>query len=563
MNVVLIALPGGQAPSLARHIMDEFPVDARAFEFDLTDVEQLQYHLPEILSAFPVDFLINNAGIGGTANIAETTIDQIDRIIQLNVRTTALLTRMMIPHLLQHERSHILNISSMAAFTPIAYKTVYPASKAFITSFSLGLREEFAGTGLSVSVACPGPILTNSGTARRIIGQGLKARLGLLPTHQIARVAIRLTLTGQPVIIPGIANRISHFLMQLMPGTLRLRLISREVKKKCSTAYEQDTHHRRLGPPGANLTRELYRLGHDLRLLVRPTANLRTLADIPAELFHGDINDPLAVSNAVAGCEYVVHAASITGQWGISFEEYERVNFTGTVHIAEACRARSVRKLIYVSTANTLGHGTKKEPGNELAGFSLFSAGSGYINSKYLAQQYILEQVEKHGLPAVVVNPTFIIGPYDVRSSGRLLLHGIRSPMVWCPPGGKNFVHVADVCRGIAQAIEKGKPGDCYLLAGENLTYREFFRIVGQATGRKPWLLTVPSWALRLGGMIGSLAGSVTGRRPKLNNTTARLLCMGNYYSGRKSERELGMRYVSAKRAVTDACAWLKENDYF
>ena len=232
MNLVLIALPGGQAHSLARHIMEEYPVDVRAFEFDITDVDQLQYHLPAIVDAYPVDFLINNAGVGGTAPMAETPLENIDRIIQLNVRGTALLTRIMIPHLLEQTRSHILNISSMAAFTPIAYKTVYPASKAFITSFSLGLREEFAGTGLSVSVACPGPILTNSGTARRIIGQGLKARLGLLPTHEIAKVAIRLTLAGQPVIIPGVANRISHFLMQLMPGNLRLRIISREVKKE-------------------------------------------------------------------------------------------------------------------------------------------------------------------------------------------------------------------------------------------------------------------------------------------------------------------------------------------
>jgi len=219
MNLVLIALPGGQAHSLARHIMEEYPVDVRAFEFDITDVDQLQYHLPAIVDAYPVDFLINNAGVGGTAPMAETPLENIDRIIQLNVRGTALLTRIMIPHLLEQTRSHILNISSMAAFTPIAYKTVYPASKAFITSFSLGLREEFAGTGLSVSVACPGPILTNSGTARR-------------PTHEIAKVAIRLTLAGQPVIIPGVANRISHFLMQLMPGNLRLRIISREVKKE-------------------------------------------------------------------------------------------------------------------------------------------------------------------------------------------------------------------------------------------------------------------------------------------------------------------------------------------
>lgn len=315
---------------------------------------------------------------------------------------------------------------------------------------------------------------------------------------------------------------------------------------------------------GANLTRELYRLGHDVRVLVRPTANLRTVADIPVEIFHGDVCDPGSVRLAVTGCDYVVHAASITEQWGVPFEDYERVNFTGTRHVADACREQGVGRLIYVSTANTLGHGTRREPGNELSGFALFSAGSDYINSKYLAQQYVLEQVEKHGLDAVVVNPTFIIGPYDARpSSGKLILHSVRARWVWYPPGGKNFVHVADVCRGIALAMEHGKPGDCYLLAGENRSYREFFRIVNHAVRRKRFLLPIPAWVLKAGGMAGSLAGKLTGRRPKLNYTTARLLCLGNYYSGRKSERELGMRYVSTETAVADACAWLQENDYF
>ncbi len=315
---------------------------------------------------------------------------------------------------------------------------------------------------------------------------------------------------------------------------------------------------------GANLTRELYRLGHDIRLLVRPTASLRLLDDIPAEIFHGDVQHEAAVNLAVQGCEYVVHAASITDQWGVTFEDYERVNYTGTILIADACRRHNVRKLIYVSTANTLGPGSKTEPGNELAGFSLFGAGSGYINSKYLAQQYVLEQVEKHGLPAVVVNPTFIIGPHDARpSSGKLLLHGIKSRWVWCPPGGKNFVHVGDVCRGIALAMEKGKPGNCYLLAGENLSYREFFRIVSRTVRRKRMLLTIPAWVLKAGGLAGSLTGKLTGHKPRLNYTTASLLCLNNYYTGRKSERELGMRYASAEAAVADACAWLKENDYF
>lgn len=234
MHIVLIALPGGNTASLARQLMEAYAIDVRVFEFDLTDAAALEKHISEIIRLYPVDFLINNAGIGGTEAITETPLEKIDRIILLNVRSTALLTRQLIPHMLQHEKSYIMNISSMAAFTPIAYKTVYPASKAFISVFSLGLKEELAGTGISVSVVYPGPILTNSGTARRIIGQGLKGRMGLLPTPDIAQKAIRMTLAGSPVIIPGIMNRISHFLMQLLPTGFKMKLVSREVKKEIS-----------------------------------------------------------------------------------------------------------------------------------------------------------------------------------------------------------------------------------------------------------------------------------------------------------------------------------------
>ncbi len=232
MNVILVALPGGNTSSLAVSLCREYQVDARVFEFDLTDSHALKSNIEAITTTFDIDFLINNAGTGGTSPITDTSLENIDRIIQLNVRSTALVTRLLIPHLLEHERSYIMNISSMAAFTPIAFKTVYPASKAFISSFSHGLREELSGTGLSVSVVYPGPIMTNSNTSRRIIGQGLKGKLGLLPTPRIAEIALKGTLAGQPVIIPGWMNKVNHLLMSILPLDLKLKIVSGAVKKE-------------------------------------------------------------------------------------------------------------------------------------------------------------------------------------------------------------------------------------------------------------------------------------------------------------------------------------------
>ncbi|MGN7824681.1 SDR family NAD(P)-dependent oxidoreductase [Chitinophaga sp. 22536] len=231
-NLILMALPGGNMFSLAESLELEYGVDVRFFEFDMTNTTLLQQTLEEVMSQYQVDFLVNNAGIGGTSAITDTSLERIDSIIQLNIRSTVIVTRMLIPHLLQHKESYIMNIASMAAFTPIAYKTVYPASKAFISSFFLGLREELSGTGLFVSVVYPGPIMTNSHTSRRIIGQGFKGKMGLLNTSEIAAIALKGTFSKCRVIIPGLMNRINHTLMQLLPLSFKLKLVSREVKKE-------------------------------------------------------------------------------------------------------------------------------------------------------------------------------------------------------------------------------------------------------------------------------------------------------------------------------------------
>jgi dihydroflavonol-4-reductase len=115
---------------------------------------------------------------------------------------------------------------------------------------------------------------------------------------------------------------------------------------------------------GANLTRELYRMGFDIRILIRPSADVKGIADIPCEIFYGCIDNNNDVQEAVKGCHIVIHAACITEQWGISFAEYERTNFTATKYITGACLMHQVEKFIYVSTANTIGPGNKNNPGN-------------------------------------------------------------------------------------------------------------------------------------------------------------------------------------------------------
>lgn len=296
---------------------------------------------------------------------------------------------------------------------------------------------------------------------------------------------------------------------------------------------------------------------------MRASANTNIVADIPCEIFYGEISDAEDVLNAVSGCSYVVHTASVTAQWGVSPEAYQLINYKGTVNVAEACIYHGVEKLIHISTANTIGPGSRDKPADELYSFGLTNISSGYVSSKYIAQQYVLEQVERRGLAAVVINPTFMLGAYDTGpSSGKLILHGINKRFFFYPPGGKNFVAVNDVAAGIANAIERGRTGECYLMAGENLSYREFFQLLRKVSGRRAVMIQIPELLLKMFGILGTLFSMITGRATKLNYSSAYMLCLYNYYSGKKSERDLDISYVPAEKAIEDALQWFRENNY-
>jgi dihydroflavonol-4-reductase len=315
---------------------------------------------------------------------------------------------------------------------------------------------------------------------------------------------------------------------------------------------------------GANLVKALFRLGYEVRAMVRPHASLEVLTGIPCEIFYGHIDNPAAVQAAVAGCHYVVHAAAITDQWHISPEDYERINFTATKYVAEACMRSAVKKLVYVSTANTIGPGTANHPGTELNGFTLFKANSAYIATKYLAQQYLLEQAERSNLPVVIVNPAFMIGPNDSKpSSGKLLLYAMRKGIKFYPPGGKNFVYIDDVCRGIIRAIDHGKTGSCYLLAAHNMSYKDFFKLVSKTGGASGVFIPLPGLLIKLVALAATVIGKIVRRPPKLTYSMAFLACLPVYYSGKKAEKDLGIQYTPIEEAVRRSLQWFRENEYY
>ena len=231
-NLILVALPGRNLPKLCEELVRSFGIRAESRECDLTDERRLNELINELLSNFSIDRLINNAGIGGSKRFEESSPDYLDRIIQLNIRATIMLCRMLLPELKAYKKALILNVSSVAAFGSLPYKTIYPASKSFIYSFSRSMSRELREIGIHVAVLTPGPIMTNPDVAMRIISQGMLARIGLLTAGQIARIALDAVEKEKEVIVPGIMSRLNRFLLHWIPESWRLTLMSKVFQKE-------------------------------------------------------------------------------------------------------------------------------------------------------------------------------------------------------------------------------------------------------------------------------------------------------------------------------------------
>lgn len=235
-NILLVSLPGEGLEELADQINRQYRVETAFFEVDLTEEDAVHRLVAWALERFRIDMLINNAGFGGSMKLDKTPLEYLDKMIKLNVRATSLLSYLLIPELKSHPQAYILNVSSTIAFNPVAYKTFYPGSKAYVYFLSRGLNFELKGSGTHVSVLLAGPMKTNAFVTDSIEKQGWKAKFITLEPEAMAKAAIDGLLRNQHVIIPGWANKLSVFLSRLVPDAIRLPAVSRsildEIEKK-------------------------------------------------------------------------------------------------------------------------------------------------------------------------------------------------------------------------------------------------------------------------------------------------------------------------------------------
>lgn len=230
-DCVLVSLPDSGLDLVADEVR-ALGAGCVTVEADITDREAVLSLCRRIAASFDVFLLVNNAGTGGTRRFTDCSTEYIENIIGLNVTAGTLMTHELLPLIIRGGGGYVLNVSSMASFTPIGFKTVYPASKRFVMDFSRGLRCELAGTGVGVSTVHPGPMRTNSEITRRILMQGLVGRLSEQSPEFVARASLDAMFAGRAVIVPGLRNKINRMLMMLIPSWIRLPLMSAVVSRE-------------------------------------------------------------------------------------------------------------------------------------------------------------------------------------------------------------------------------------------------------------------------------------------------------------------------------------------
>jgi len=275
------------------------------------------------------------------------------------------------------------------------------------------------------------------------------------------------------------------------------------------------------------------------------------------QLIEGELFTDLSLY--LINVDYFIHIAAETSQDLLSYDDYKKINYDATRHLYSQCITFNVKKFLFLSTANTLGFGNLKNLGNEKTLHKFPFTQSFYAKSKLEAESYLLQNNSE--TEVVILNPTFMIGSYDRKpSSGKIIFWAWKKRLVFYPKGGKNFVHVEDVADGILSAIKKGKNGEKYLLANENLKYKMFFEKLNLLTNQKPMMIPIPDLILILLGFMGDFLRFLK-IKTNLSSVNMKALRIDNFYCNKKSIEELGITYLSTERAISDAVEFFKNND--
>ena len=309
---------------------------------------------------------------------------------------------------------------------------------------------------------------------------------------------------------------------------------------------------------GSNLCKKL--VSHDFKVsaFIQRNSDISELKELNLKYFYGDVTDFNSLKEAFKDQDYVFHLAGL-----ISYKKYDRekmrlINVVGTENVIAACITTGIKKLLHLSSVATIGSTFMPQIQNEQSEYKIQDLDLGYFETKREAEKKVMAASHSKKLFTICVNPTTIYGFADAKKGSRKnQIKVAQGKLPFYTAGGVNVVSVDDVTDGIILALEKGTNGERYILANENVTIKELFKMLANSAGQSAPDYYLPTFLLHIAGWIGDRL------KKGLSSENAYTASMYHWFDHSKAQRELGFHpQKSAQDAIDDSVSWMKKNGY-
>jgi len=314
---------------------------------------------------------------------------------------------------------------------------------------------------------------------------------------------------------------------------------------------------------GSHVARLLVERGERVRVLLRPTSQTRLLEDLALERVVGDLRDPGCLEEALRGVQAVYHVAADYRLWARDPREIYESNVQGTRNLLEAAKRAGVEKFVYTSTVGTVAVPRAGILPDESVVTSIDEMIGAYKRSKWLGEQEA-RQAAAAGLPVVIVNPTTPVGPGDAKPTptGRIIVDFLNGRMPAYVDTGLNFVPVEDAAAGHLLAAEHGRPGERYILGGENLSLKQALRILSEVSGRRAPRVRVPHALALAAGYADAVLSRLMGREPQIPLEGVRMARHSMFVNAERARLDLKFAPGSIRAAFERAVRWYESKGY-
>lgn len=317
------------------------------------------------------------------------------------------------------------------------------------------------------------------------------------------------------------------------------------------------------GIVGSRLLFDLLAGGNQVRAMKRSSSDLEFVRKIfkfyDAEkgdaLFNaidwvdGDLMDVVSLESAMHGVAQVYNAAALVSYAGRDAEKLIELNVDGTANVVNCAIDAGIKKLCHISSVAALGKAKNGQPTNEATLWKRSANHSVYGLSKHLGEKEVWRGVAE-GLPAVIVNPSIIIGPAKPNQSSGMLMDMLRKGIKYYPPGSAGYVDVRDVSRMSIALMDGPLENERYLLNSESIPYLDLLNSAAEVYNNPPPSIAVKPWMLEVAWRMAAMGATFTRTSPRITKETARSASQRVHYDSTKVQKALDTGFIPVHQSL-------------